>query len=113
MEDQFKVRLNEARRRLSATIDKGRLFLPNEAHDDFGTHKGAAYRGFRPPALDVLVEAYRLTFEFNEKQLAENEELFFGRLWGLRKDFVSALQVVVDPRENAAELERLAREVHK
>lgn len=111
-EDQFTGRLYEARRRISATIDKGRLFLPNEAHDEHGTYKGAAYRGFRPPALNVLVAAYNMTFQFNEKELAENRDLF-DRFWNLRKEFVSELQVVVDPRENAAELDRLVREIRK
>ena len=48
------------RYRLSALIDRGRFFLPNRMHENYGIHKPEAYRGVRHPALDYLVGAYQI-----------------------------------------------------
>lgn len=108
--DQIEARLVAVRRRLSATIDKGRLFLPNDEYKTHGTSKSLAYRGFRPPALNILVAVYDLTREFNEDELEENMRLFWIA-WEMRKEFVSELQAVVDPRDNIADLMRLIEEI--
>ena len=40
--------------RLSALIDTGRWYFPNQWKDDYGTHKEPAYRGIRQPVLDCV-----------------------------------------------------------
>lgn len=94
------------RYRLSALIDRGRFFLPNRLHEDYGLHKPEAYKGIRHPALDYLVGAYRIIdeavavedFGFDSKERA---------LIDLKRQFVSAIQVVIDPRLHTQEISRL------
>src|SRR5438105_131840 len=56
----FATTRDEFLAKLSATIDKGRLYFPNLAHDSFGVDKEPAYRGHRQAILDRLVEIYDL-----------------------------------------------------
>lgn len=98
--------LMRCRYRLSALIDRGRFFLPNRMHEDYGIHKPEAYRGIRHPALDYLVGAYRIIDE-----TATVEEFGFDSrkkaLIELKRQFVSAIQVVIDPRHHTQEISRL------
>lgn len=55
---EFSGRRSAARARLSALIDRGRLFFPNRADATHGADKEVGYQGRRQPVLDVLVEAY-------------------------------------------------------
>ena len=55
---EFAARRSAARARLSALIDRGRLFFPNRADATHGADKEVGYQGHRQPVLDVLVEAY-------------------------------------------------------
>lgn len=100
--------LLRCRHRLSALIDRGRLLLPNERADEYGGYKAGAYRGLRHPALDALV-ASDLVLEgtlplhaFPDRKAA---------LTGLRREFVSAIQAIIDPQsynKSVAKLLRLA-----
>lgn len=47
----------EIQARLSALIDRGRFFLPNQRTSEYGLEKEYAYRGFRHSALDALAAA--------------------------------------------------------
>lgn len=55
---EFPVRRSDVRARLSALIDRGRLFFPNRKDGDYGMDKEPGFQGRRHKALDVLVEAY-------------------------------------------------------
>lgn len=97
----------KCRHKLSALIDRGRFFLPNDAHEDYGTHKPAAYRGIRQSALDYLVEAEQVLAGHKRAELA-----IFGRnseevLVNLRREFVSSVHDILDPRERNKELKAL------
>jgi hypothetical protein len=86
------------RARLSALIDRGRFFLPNESQDEVGTDKPEAYRGLRHPALDALVAAERVlggdadVSKFGDRKTA---------LIAMRREFVSIVQPILEPRATA------------
>ena len=98
-------RFANIRWQISSTIDKGRLFLPNEQPELHGTYKPVAFQGFRQKALNILVEVYDIMYEAEKGHFATTEDTF-KRLWRLRKEFVSEIQSVVDPREAASEMMR-------
>jgi hypothetical protein len=93
---------SDARRcvpQLSALIDRGRFFLPNQATEKYGTHKLPAFRGYRHAALDPLVSAL-IVLEGSEKHkdlpayVAHNRRAV---LQELQKEFVSHIQQILDP----------------
>jgi hypothetical protein len=97
------------RYRLSALIDRGRFFIPNYNPDDVGANKAAAYRGLRHPALDLLVAAEQVlsgstpdavdTFASQRAALVE-----------IKREFVSHVQEILDPRTQNREIAALLRE---
>src|SRR5262249_61844 len=81
---------------ISALIDHGRLLFENRAARDFGAEKPGAYRGHRPVLLDHLVAAHDC---LRDAALPAAENQPHGQtMWGLRREFVSELQRIVDPR---------------
>lgn len=95
MSETEKAVVVRCRHQLSALIDRGRFLLPNERESDHGEQKAGAYKGFRPPALDALVAAERI--------LGESIDLFSfpsakSALLGVRREFVSIVQAILDPR---------------
>ena len=93
----FITRRDDDLAKLSAMIDKGRLFFPNFAHDLVGTEKPTAYRGRRQAILDRLVEIYDLVKDLDPAKPAAIEAVRHDLM--LRKrDFVSHAQSAVDPR---------------
>lgn len=93
------------RYRLSALIDRGRFFLPNIAHREHGLHKPEAYRGFRHPALNYLIGAYQILdgkVSAEEMDSSQKEALI-----RLKRQFVSSIQVILDPRLHTQEIRRL------
>ena len=92
--------------RISALIDRGRFFLPNVHPDKYGTHRTAAFRGRRHPAIHYLVAAYQI---LNDEVLVEEAGFSSKReaLIALRKQFVSSIQVVLNPRLQTEEINRL------
>jgi len=98
--------LKQSRTRLSALTDRGRLFLPS-TEDNTGAEKPPAYRGYRHAALDALVAA--------EKVLGGELELYDfpdrkSALIGLRREFVSILQAMLDPRSTNRQVLRWLRQ---
>lgn len=84
--------------RLSALIDHGRLFFPNDQPGLKGSEKPAAYQGFRQKILTVLVSAYNVLAR--EESLANEAErtTACAELTELRRAFVSEAQLAIDPR---------------
>lgn len=84
--------------RLSALIDHGRLFFPNDQPDKKGAEKPAAYQGFRQKILTVLVSAYNVLAR--EESLANDgaRATACAELTELRRAFVSEAQLAIDPR---------------
>jgi hypothetical protein len=84
--------------RLSALIDHGRLFFPNEQPDKQGADKPAAYKGFRQKILSVLVGAYAVLQKHGDLTSPQACRDAVDQLFHLRRDFVSEAQLAIDPR---------------
>ncbi|MFZ4288557.1 hypothetical protein [Variovorax sp. HJSM1_2] len=87
--------------RLSALIDTGRWYFPNQWKDDYGTEKYPAYRGIRQPVLDCVVATYDLIGDAS----ASKEQLV-----AVQREFVSHIQEALDPRKRDEEIKRILRE---
>jgi hypothetical protein len=95
------------RARLSALIDRGRLFFPNIAEGKKGKDKEEAYRGTRQPALEVLVKAYDLlggAGQFPGPDRASADELT-----ALRRRFVAEVFKAVDPERRGMTLKEISK----
>lgn len=98
--------LLRARHRLSALIDRGRFLLPNDHENEYSSRESKAYRGLRHHAIDALVAA--------EKVLAGNISLHAfpdqkAALIGLRREFVSAVQSIIDPQSFNKDIAKILR----
>lgn len=89
----YGMQRNELLHRLSALIDRGRLFYRNKDQDQYGLDKFPARRGYRPEILDPLVAGYQSVREVN----GSVDEAKYRRLYEWRGRFISLLQYEVDP----------------
>ena len=105
-DSDFRLRKLGVKEDLSALIDRGRFFFPNNQPDVHGQVKPAAYRGFWPQVLDHLVHSYEVLRRIESRPVETNHS-HRGDLWHLRKLFVSDLQQVLNPEEREAELKAL------
>ena len=96
------------RHRLSSLIDRGRFFIPNYVPDEVGVEKPAAFRGLRHPALDLLVAAEQLLAGADRQLLKQCPSLRAARVQ-IKREFVSHVQEILDPRAQNAELAALIR----
>lgn len=83
---------------LSGIIDRGRWFLPNDKTDDFGKGKEQAFQGYRHPALDHLVETFRI-LEGLDYQVHSANRARKSDITRLKRGFVSVIQDVIDTDE--------------
>jgi len=90
--------------KLSALVDTGRWYFPNQWVDDYGTHKEPAYRGVRQPVLDCVVAAYDALKESGPEYDAKSE------LAMCQREFVSHIQEVLDPRKREQEIKKIILE---
>ena len=97
------------RHRLSALVDRGRLFIPNIDHEATGTNKPLAYRGIRPPALDLLIAGEQLLSGNSDVQ-ARFPSLR-AALVEVKRSFVSEMQEFLDPRAQNRQLASLLKQV--
>ncbi len=103
----FLTRRSACRARISAAIDRGRLFFPNvDLGDDHGVGNEAGYKGHRQPALDALVSAYQLLG--NAGTLAGPDKDAADRLMVIRRSFVGEVFKVVEPERRGMKLKELA-----
>jgi hypothetical protein len=91
---------NDVRRytsQLSALVDRGRLFLPNQYTEEYGEHKLPAFRGYRHAALDPLIAAIKV-LEGKVEELHDYVSDNRGDvLRELQMEFVSHIQQILDP----------------
>lgn len=92
--------------KLSAQIDRGRWFFPNNVVRGVGEHKHKAYRGYRHEVLDGLVAAYRELSALDYKDASKNRERRSG-IENAKRSFTSEIQKVLDPRSRDEEFSRL------
>jgi hypothetical protein len=96
--------------RISALVDRGRLLLPNTHDSIYGERKEGAYRGYRHHGLDALVAAERVLdgkaklWGFPDPKVA---------LIGLRREFVSIMQDILDPASMNRAVAELLLEAHE
>jgi hypothetical protein len=104
--------MRECRHKLSALIDRGRFFLPNQDVTAFGLEKPTAYRGWRHAALDPLVAGERVVSgEIGSGRFGTRE----AALVEMRREFVSAIQRILAPDHYNKEIAQMIREgnVHR
>lgn len=82
-------------RRLSALVDRGRMFFPNLDPDGHGTDKEQAYKGKRPPILDAVMYAYYEVLEIGQGPVRAEDSA--GYITECRRLVVSGLQAHLDP----------------
>ena len=95
------------RTRLSALLDRGRLFYPNQpAPDEDPPPPGeSAYAGAPHPAIDALFRVYRIISDLGRFEMKPAEAV--QAVVTQRRRFVSEVFDSVDPRRRAAALKRL------
>jgi hypothetical protein len=91
---------------LSSLIDRGRLLLPNEQEQEIDVHKPYAYRGLRHKSLDALIAAYRVLGGKISIGALPNKETAIREI---RREFVSIIQLMIEPRDANRELARLRK----
>jgi hypothetical protein len=99
--------LRRCQHRLSALIDRGRFFVPNQSVSEFGLEKPTAYRGWRHATLDPLVAAERVV---SGKVASGRFETRQAALIQMRREFVSAIQRILAPDLHNKEIARMIRE---
>lgn len=108
-DDEFRLRRSQMRARLSAAIDRGRLFFPNApVENEDAPDKEQAFRGKRRPALDALTRAYRIVSDSGKDP---NFDLSQGvrDIVSQKRVFVSEVFADIDPRRRRELLEKLDR----
>jgi hypothetical protein len=89
--------------RLSASIDRGRWFFPNQWAEEVGVDKEPAYRGLRQPILDHLVGAYDVVRALSDWMgSAKRPDLVHHQ-----RLFASEVQRVMNPRRRVEEVARI------
>jgi hypothetical protein len=101
----FAARRSAARARLSALIDRGRLFFPNRADADYGAEKEAGFQGRRQPVLDALVEAYTTIDKAGASPGPDRASV--DALTKQRRLFVAEVFKTVDPVRRGEKLKEL------
>ncbi len=104
-DDDFRARRSDVRARLSALIDRGRIFFPNRKDGDFGTDKEAGFQGRRHPALDVLVDAYGIIDAAGSAQGPDRENS--EKLTTHRRKFMAEIFTSVDPVRRGENMKEL------
>ncbi|MEM1275494.1 MAG: hypothetical protein AAGH74_03140 [Pseudomonadota bacterium] len=104
----FYERRQEIRSRLSSLADRGRWHFPNLEVEAYGSDKPPAFQGFRDPLLDALIEGYDAVTSLNYTEAADNRQVK-ERLVEIKRDFVSAVQKIIDPWGENAEFRRFTR----
>ncbi len=94
--------LAEARRRrllsrLSALIDHGRMYFPNERIEAKGAGNHRAYRGHRQAILDALVFSYEALKDAHHVKSGQDAVALCAKIVDFRRQFVSEAQAAIDP----------------
>jgi len=94
--------------KISALIDRGRLFFPNEAPDAKGQDKPRAFRGFRPVVLSQLKNLYDYVGELHSiGPNARSANVLRESITECKREFVSEIQSVVNPQARQGRLEAI------
>lgn len=102
--DSITATLRECRHRISALIDRGRYFFPNQSPEAYGVDKPLAFRGYRHAVLDPLV-AVEQVLGGSRKVGAFNS--VDSAVVYLRREFVSRVFRVLSPESHNEQIARL------
>jgi hypothetical protein len=93
---------------LSALVDRGRFFLPNQVNKEAEPGKLPAFRGSRHRALVPLIAALRVLDGEVEKDLTEYVSKNRSEvIRELQREFVSHIQQILDPRQRNLAIKQL------
>jgi hypothetical protein len=92
--------------KLSANIDKGRLYFPNVSDATYGIEKETAFQGHRQPILDRLVEIYDRAKDIDPGD-ADALQAGLHDIVKLKRGFVSEAQSAVEPQRRIQFLQRV------
>lgn len=95
-------RLAAIQMRLSALIDQGRMYFPNQAPESKGQEKPPAYQGERQRILSMLVHAHFALDGLKATHDPAKCMEVCQELLDLRRHFVSEAQIAIDPRRYVA-----------
>jgi len=95
-ESELLTRRSESRTRISALLDRGRVFFPNVV-DQQEKGKAAAFQGKRQKALNAIYAAYRSVSDVTRPGGPTPREAVLA-IVEHRRDFVSEVFLHVDPR---------------
>jgi hypothetical protein len=101
-DDLMAQRVITAMARVSALIDRGRLFFPNIIEGDKGADKDDAYKGSRQKVLDHLVAYYDVmgrSIRERGRPLTADDHTTLN---AARRRFISEAQKKIDPRRFAS-----------
>jgi hypothetical protein len=104
--DEFQRLTLELEFGLSAAVDQGRLFFPNEDPAHWGQDKEGAFQGIRPPILDALVFCC-CQIEQMRKSNGEGDQEAARFFIDCRRLLVSEAQNAIDPRRRREMMRRL------
>lgn len=105
-EDEFFRKRHALRTKLSALIDRGRWFLPNEPDGEYGIDKPAAYQGHQQPSLDCVVETFNVVSKLDCMDQVPNKAVE-AKLIKTKREFVAEIQTMLDPRHIKTETMKL------
>lgn len=103
--DMFARRL-QCLAHFSSLADKGRWFFMNVSRDQYGGHKEAAFRGFRPRVLDAIIDGRRELLRLDYHSAGENHGIKQS-LVAQKKIFVSEVQDFLNPEAQMRDRQRL------
>ena len=105
--DGFLQARSETRTRLSALLDRGRLFFPNtQAEEEQG--KAAAFQGKRQKALNAIFAAYRIVSDLSREGGSPPRDAVLA-LVEEKRLFVSEVFLHIDPRRRRDVITALER----
>lgn len=102
LEQDFFNKYNSLITKVSSLRDKGRLLIPNNFPEKYGSHKSEAYQGFRHEVLDCLTAAYYLATSINYNSEGHNkqpiniksDELLSSKLFDSKSDEFKSLKQI-------------------
>lgn len=104
-ESELLTRRSETRTRISALLDRGRVFFPNVV-DQAEDGKAAAFQGKRQKALNSIFAAYRTVSDVTRPGGPTPREAVLA-IVEHKRDFVSEVFLHVDPRRRRDVLTQL------
>ncbi len=102
---EFPPRRSDVRSRLSALIDRGRVFFPNRTDTDHGADKDMGFQGHRQEILNTLVRGY-VAID-NSGAGPGPDRASADALMGERRKFVAEVFKAVDPVRRGRKIEEI------